>query len=62
MEKLTFIMRCLIIMAAFPVIMYADLTRDENKTVEQKQNEAGKVMSKGNDSSVQSLASYASGI
>ena len=55
-------MRCLIIMAAFPVIMYADLTRDENKTAEQKQNAAGKVTSKGDGSTAKSLAFYATGI
>jgi hypothetical protein len=45
MEKLRFTFRCIIILIAFPVVMYAELTRDEKVNVEQKQTTAEKVTS-----------------
>jgi len=49
MEKLKFAIRCITILAAFPVIMYTELTRDEKAGTEQKQNTVQKFSAKDND-------------
>ena len=38
MEKLTFIFKCIILIVAFPVIMFTELTRDEKDITGQKEN------------------------
>jgi len=42
MEKLSFTIRFIILLVAFPVIMYTELTRPETKVTEQKQSTAAK--------------------
>ena len=43
MEKLRFTFRFIILLAALPVIMFTELTRNEKTNNEQKQNTAEKV-------------------
>jgi hypothetical protein len=40
MEKLRFTVRFITLLLAIPVLMYAELTRDDKVNVEQKQNTA----------------------
>jgi len=46
MEKLRFTIRFIIILAALPVIMFTELTRQDNGTSQQKQNTSREVSKK----------------
>jgi hypothetical protein len=46
MEKLSFTIRFIVLLVAFPVIMYTELTRPETKVTEQRQNIAVKSSAK----------------
>jgi hypothetical protein len=50
MEKLKFGIRCLVILLAFPVVMYADLTRDDSVNKEPKQVIEAKTQNASNNS------------
>jgi hypothetical protein len=50
MEKLKFGIRCLVILLAFPVVMYADLTRDDSVNKESKQVIEAKAQNASNNS------------
>jgi hypothetical protein len=51
MEKLKFGIRCLVILLAFPVVMYADLTREDSVNTKPKQVHEAKVSEKTSDNS-----------
>jgi hypothetical protein len=46
MEKLRFTIRFIIILAALPVIMFTELTRQDNATSSRKQHTAQKISNK----------------
>jgi hypothetical protein len=50
MEKLKFGIRCLVILLAFPVVMFADLTRDDSVKKEPKQVIEAKAQNASNNS------------
>ena len=49
MEKLRFTFRFIVLLMAIPVVMYAELTRNDKVNVEQKQNTVEKVSSLKSD-------------
>jgi hypothetical protein len=51
MEKLKFGIRCLVILMAFPAVMYADLTRESSVNTKPKQVHEAKVSKKTSDNS-----------
>jgi len=51
MEKLKFGIRCFAILLAFPVVMYADLTREDSVNNEPKQVYEAKASQKASDNS-----------
>ena len=58
MEKLKFTIRFIILLAAFPVIMFTELTRDEKSATGQKQITNEKVSEKTNDFTILSYTSF----
>ena len=59
MEKLRFTIRFIIILAALPVIMFTELTRDEKGTNEQKQTKTEQVSVKTSNADMLGYASFA---
>jgi len=51
MEKLKFGIRCLVILMAFPAVMYADLTRENSVDTKPKQVHEATVSEKTSDNS-----------
>ncbi|HEV8284595.1 MAG TPA: hypothetical protein VGQ09_09800 [Chitinophagaceae bacterium] len=49
MEKLKFTVRCIVLLAALPVIMFVELTRGDKVTNEQNQKTAEKISVKTNE-------------
>ncbi len=49
MEKLRFTFRFIVLLLAIPVVMFAELTRNDKVNVEQKQNTSEKAISSKTD-------------
>ena len=59
MEKLRFTIRFITILAALPVIMFTELTRDEKGTNEQKQTKTEQVSVKTSNADMLGYTSFA---
>jgi hypothetical protein len=59
MEKLKFTIKCMVILAAFPAIMYTELTRDEKANTELKQNTVERSSAKNNNDALFSCSFFA---